>query len=184
MSVYNSQHTGLQIDACTDTYQNATEVQAIVDAAIAEAIVAAKLAMYPIGSIYITTDFVSPATFIGGTWEQIQDTFLLACGETYTAGDTGGEATHTLTINEMPSHRHATSNYNGGGNSAKHATTNAYPHGDSNYWNYNNPGYSSYTGGGLAHNNMPPYLAVYVWKRVADTSESEEPNPEEEQEGE
>jgi len=48
----------------------------------------------------------------------------------------------------MPSHRHATSNYNGGGNSAGHATTNAYPHGDRNYWNYNNPGYSSYTGGG------------------------------------
>ena len=62
--------------------------------------------IYPIGSIYTSTRNVSPATFLGGTWTQIKDTFLLTAGDTYQAGTTGGEATHTLTAQEMPSHAH------------------------------------------------------------------------------
>ena len=59
--------------------------------------------VYPVGSIYMSVNSTSPATLFGGTWTQIQDTFLLAAGSTYAAGATGGEATHTLTENEMPS---------------------------------------------------------------------------------
>ena len=62
--------------------------------------------IYPIGAIYMSVDSTDPGTFIGGTWEQIEDTFLLSAGTTYTAGDTGGEATHTMTVDEMPAHRH------------------------------------------------------------------------------
>lgn len=62
--------------------------------------------IYPIGSIYMSVNNVNPSTVFGGTWEQIKDKFLLACGDTYNNGATGGEATHTLTSDEMPSHNH------------------------------------------------------------------------------
>ena len=61
---------------------------------------------YPVGSIYMSVNSTSPATLFGGTWEQIQDVFLLAAGSTYTAGDTGGSASHTLIVDELPSHVH------------------------------------------------------------------------------
>ena len=54
--------------------------------------------IYPIGSIYMSVNSTNPENFIGGTWERIQDKFLLASGSTYSAGSTGGEATHKLTI--------------------------------------------------------------------------------------
>lgn len=62
--------------------------------------------IYPIGSIYMSVNNVNPSTVFGGTWEQIKDKFLLACGDTYNNGATGGEATHTLTSDEIPSHNH------------------------------------------------------------------------------
>ena len=63
-------------------------------------------AVYPVGSIYMSTNNTSPATLFGGTWEQLKDRFLLGAGDTYTAGNTGGAATHTLTTTEIPSHTH------------------------------------------------------------------------------
>ena len=63
-------------------------------------------AIYPVGSIYMSVASTSPATLFGGTWVQIEDTFLLAAGTNHTAGDTGGEETHTLTTQEMPTHNH------------------------------------------------------------------------------
>ena len=66
----------------------------------------AKLDAHPIGSLYWSKYDTDPSELFGGTWEQIKDTFVLAAGDTYEAGTTGGEATHTLTINEMPSHTH------------------------------------------------------------------------------
>ena len=77
--------------------------------------------LYPVGSIYMSTTNTSPASMFGGTWEQIKDCFLWATGDTtsitytengtsvtklLTAGSRGGEATHTLTANEMPAHNH------------------------------------------------------------------------------
>ncbi len=117
---------------------------------------------YPVGSIYMAVNNINPSNFFGGKWEQIKDRFLLACGSTYNNGATGGEAQHTLTINEMPSHKHTNWTAQGGswaretmccGNTAEH-----------NMADYNN---TSYAGGNQPHNNMPPYLAVYVWKRTA-----------------
>ena len=64
--------------------------------------------VYPVGSIYMSVNNVSPATFIGGTWEQLKDRFLLGAGSSYSAGSTGGAATHTLTTAQMPSHTHTT----------------------------------------------------------------------------
>ena len=57
---------------------------------------------YPVGSIYMSVNSTSPADLFGGTWEQIKDTFLLAAGDTYSAGSTGGETEGWLTIDEIP----------------------------------------------------------------------------------
>ena len=64
---------------------------------------------YPVGSIYMSVNSTSPASLFGGTWEQLKDRFLLGAGDTYTNGSTGGESTHTLTVDEMPSHTHSQS---------------------------------------------------------------------------
>ena len=111
----------------------------------------------------------NPAIIIGfGTWSQLKDRFLLGAGDTYTNGNTGGEATHTLTVNEMPSHNHSITNYY---TIQASGFTNAYgPDKNGNVWNYRNPDAAfkiNNTGGGQAHNNMPPYLVVYMWKRTA-----------------
>lgn len=74
--------------------------------AVREAINNNWLTIYPIGSIYMSVNNVDPSTVFGGTWQQIKDRFLLACGDTYNNGATGGEATHTLNVFEMPVHNH------------------------------------------------------------------------------
>lgn len=123
--------------------------------------------IYPVGSIYMSANNVSPASFIGGTWEQIKDTFLLAAGTTYSAGAKGGEATHTLTVSEMPNHYHvmkvatATSTASDAGWRASGVKAYSSQLANSPTDNITD------VGGNAAHNNMPPYLAVYVWKRTA-----------------
>lgn len=62
--------------------------------------------IYPVGSIYMSVNNVSPSTLFGGTWVQIQDKFLLASGSNHTNGNTGGSDTHTLNANELPAHTH------------------------------------------------------------------------------
>lgn len=68
--------------------------------------------VWPVGSIYMSVNSTNPGTLFGGTWQQIKDRFLLACGSTYANGATGGEATHALTVNEMPTHKHLSGNVN------------------------------------------------------------------------
>ena len=86
--------------------------------------------IYPVGSIYMSAVNTSPSTLFGGTWEQIKDTFLLSAGDTYNAGTTGGEAEHTLTTSEMPSHNHSFTGtaHSHGLNSHTH-TVGAHSHG-------------------------------------------------------
>ena len=63
--------------------------------------------VYPVGSIYWSSNDTDPGTLFGGTWQQIKDMFVLAAGDSYSVNNTGGEKTHTLTIDEMPSHDHS-----------------------------------------------------------------------------
>lgn len=119
--------------------------------------------IYPIGSIYMSVNSTNPKNFIGGTWERIQDKFLLASGSLYSAGSTGGEETHTLTISEMPKHKHGVG-YVGKGANGIYA---GMPGTSTEPTNHNNELFINYAGGDQPHNNMPPYLAVYVWKRTA-----------------
>lgn len=115
--------------------------------------------IYPVGSIYMSVNNTNPSTLFGGTWVQLQNRFLLGAGSSYTAGVTGGSATHTLTIDEMPSHSHGLKNdKTGGSGSAKWVINSSASSGT---------GVITNTGGNQAHNNMPPYLVVYMWKRTA-----------------
>lgn len=121
--------------------------------------------VYPIGSIYMSVNSTSPATLFGGTWQAIKGKFLLgADSDVYKAGNTGGEAAHTLTENEMPSHKHSIWFPNDGGEQSAEI---GYPDTGSKNTYYAEASKTSGTGGGAAHNNMPPYLAVYIWKRTA-----------------
>ena len=131
---------------------------------------------YPVGSIYLSVNDTSPAELFGGTWEQLKDRFLLAAGDTYAAGSTGGEAQHNLTVAEMPSHQHeekiGDQSESQGINVLKRRLKNGTNSGAviEASWKTTGIGESimtNYCGGSEPHNNMPPYLAVYMWKRIA-----------------
>lgn len=192
---YQSKHTGAAIDASVDTTQKILNM------------------IYPVGSIYMSVNNVSPATFIGGTWTALTDRVLIGAGSSYAVNATGGATSHThtsaahthttaghaLTVNEMPSHTHI-------GRLAYKQSGYGYTPGD---WEailstYASPMVCSNrnstdktyldinthriaptdaTGGGASHShgntgsttpgntgsssNLPPYLAVYMWKRTA-----------------
>lgn len=118
--------------------------------------------VYPVGSVYVSVNSTSPATLFGGTWVQIKDKFLLSAGDTYKAGATGGEATHVLTVDEMPRHNHSIDNLNVSGSATPYMTVQAQEK-----KGYGGNVQTSFTGGGQAHNNMPPYIVVYIWQRTA-----------------
>jgi hypothetical protein len=158
--------------------------------------------IYPIGSIYMSTNNVSPQTFLGGSWDRIQDKFLLAAGSSYSAGSTGGAATVKLTANQsgLRNHSHgASGSYSGANFYIRHGksagtdivaagantsvetgvgatwgngiSTQDYSHqidrvniGGSVGVSVNDSGSAE---AAEAHNNMPPYLTVYMWKRTA-----------------
>lgn len=118
--------------------------------------------MYPIGALFLTTSNTDPVALFGfGSWAKVKDRFLLAAGDTYSNGQSGGEAAHTLTIAEMPNHNHTLYDqipvsYSSGGYALAAGSSIGIGTASVNY-----------TGGGSSHNNMPPYLAVNVWQRTA-----------------
>lgn len=117
---------------------------------------------YPVNSIYISYSHTSPAELFGGTWARIEDRFLWGCKSTESIGSTGGESSHTLIVDEIPSHSHP------------FIETNEYSS-TSGGWNApawgpgskNTAAITGFTGGGAAHNNMPPYIQVSIWRRIA-----------------
>ncbi len=133
---------------------------------------------FPVGSIYMSLNNTNPSTYFGGTWVQIKDRFLLGAGSTYTAGNTGGEATHKLSVGELPNHNHKTTTDLGCNGLVLKWDNRAS---GSDYWgakyqegNYMSSGayalnslYTTGTGSNQAHNNMPPYYVVYIWRRTA-----------------
>lgn len=141
------------------------------------------LNIYKIGDIYITTNSENPADRFGGQWEQIQDKFLLCAGSTYSAGTTGGNASH---VHTSASHTHTLSDYGVAKVTftqgyASYASVNAsYTTNWGGTFTYSSRSQSVADGAGLtgrtdyttpgntgSSSNIPPYLAVYVWKRIA-----------------
>ena len=122
------------------------------------------LCYFPIGYIYLSTSNVNPGQFFGGTWEPIKDRFLLLAGDTYKSGQTGGEATYKLTINEIPEHQHSLLNTNPGGYTVSWTSHSA---GAQEGKGFPNNIRTTFAGGNQAHNNMPPYIVVYGWVKVS-----------------
>ena len=120
---------------------------------------------YPVNSIYISYSHTSPAALFGGTWERITNKFLWAVDASGTIGTTGGEQTHTLTVKEMPKHNHGqyVAEKSGGSTSANY-DYNGWSSTGKTVWQGFNTGS---TGGDAAHNNMPPYIQVSIWRRTA-----------------
>lgn len=168
----------------SDTSTNAVQNR-IVKSAIEAAVKTALLSAHPVGSIYCSVESTDPATLFGGTWERIKDRFILAAGEAYAAGSTGGEATHTLTTAEMPTHSHrirlnteSSGGYLPTGGKPKAIKTGETPlsSGASNgtFTDRSQSGDIGFAsdfiyseGGSSAHNNMPPYITAYCWRRTA-----------------
>lgn len=126
-------------------------------------------AKHEIGDILITLNSTSPATrYPGTTWAAIAaGTFLVAAGTGYTAGSTGGEATHTLTQAELPDvYRFPSGTYYYGASLGYPLSqVGLAPLVGTIYNSAVNAG--GKLGDGVAHNNLPPYLAVYMWERTA-----------------
>lgn len=141
-----------------------------ITAAIQQAIQAATPAfdtIYPVGSIYMSVNATSPETLFGGTWVQIEDTFLLAAGSSFAAGTSGGAQSHkhvapigyassnkylgTLNVNGTTEDFDSVGGYN---SVARDAGGTSIPDGIAAYYTQ-------------TVNHMPPYLAVYVWQRTA-----------------
>lgn len=147
--------------------------------------------IYPVGSIYMSVSSTDPATLFGGTWAQIQDTFLLAAGATYAGGTSGGEASHhhgtkghklTAAESGVPAHIHETANsmvvYNNAssvstrmatsGSGTKISLNTALANNLNTYQNTAAAASSAHTHGDTEDTTtLPPYLAVYVWQRTA-----------------
>lgn len=159
-----------------------------VETLIANALKQAKLDAHPVGSYYWSSESTSPADLFGGTWTQITDRFIYAAGSK-SAGATGGEENHTLTAAELAAHGHNVRWWNNAGTTAtaKEWTNNGTTftnvssgiqvYGTSGTWTSppvaaqsgkgDGCGTADQTGGGSAHNNMPPYLVAYCWRRTA-----------------
>lgn len=125
------------------------------------------LSVYPVGSVYLSVNNINPKVLFGGIWEKITDKFLVGAGNLYTLGDTGGSSTHTLTIEEMPAHRHRLT----GRSWAQHTDSPSDLEGlsmISNVGSVDSPldGVSTSVGGNKAFDILPPYVAVNIWKRI------------------
>lgn len=148
--------------------------------------------VYPVGSIYISAnDNFNPNKVFPGTWESFGKGRTLVGVDTsdiefQSSEDTGGEKTHVLTVDELPEHNHSAST----GGAGKHTHTvgyrkrqDTYGKGtlDAMHWNtgtastmetsavanHSHTVTVESTGSGMAHNNMPPYITVRMWKRTA-----------------
>ena len=166
------------LDRTKETPQPIFYSKAEVDKLLKDCKEAAKrealLAANPVGKLWTSDDPTSPASIVGGTWERIKDRFILAAGDTYAAGSTGGEADHTLTIDEMPAHEH-TENMQASNNGiativirGSKGDTSGMSGYEQKDWLENSLRLSTASAGrDVAHNNMPPYIAMYAWKRIA-----------------
>lgn len=137
--------------------------------------------VYPVGSIYLSAGGNSPVTLFGGSWQRLEGKFLLGASDDYPLGTEGGEAQHTLTNEEMPVHTHieqAANSFttaagrsvlvdNGSDNTSSGFKFDLNLHPLAGGWSKGKALETMSAGYGKAHNNLPPYIAVNIWKRLA-----------------
>lgn len=139
--------------------------------------------IYPIGAIYISTSATNPGALFGGKWEAIsQGRFLLGAGSpeantistfgdlrdnsyAFAVNEKGGAYSHLLLTSEMPSHNHQIKTNNDDWNNSSGGGKFGTTYDGANGW-ANNNWYTQNAGGGLTHNNMPPFFVVYMWRRI------------------
>lgn len=151
-----------------DIVQTDSDAEALV-AAVKKALVDT---IYPVGSIYMSVNSTSPATLFGGSWTQIKDRFILAAGSTYAGGATGGAASASIAA-----HKHASgAGLDSSGRITVHNLNGLYSSSVSSGYAYYSSGTKGSTSASICYTSnagaatistLPPYLAVYVWKRTA-----------------
>ena len=142
------------------------------------------LKVYPVGSIYMSVNSTNPKDLFGGTWQQLSNRFLVGVGSNYSNGATGGASSytpkgsvesHTLTTSEIPSHTHSIHCAYTSGSSRRDSDVIVYDGWDMNGYKWTTE-WSGSVGGGGSHSHgftgtaqtiLPPYLAVYMWKRTS-----------------
>lgn len=125
--------------------------------------------LYPIGSIYISVVNTNPKEYFGGTWQSFGSGQVLVGVDTSqtefnTVMKTGGEKTHTLNTDEIPAHQHSLLNTNPGGYTVSWTSHSA---GAQEGKGFPNNIRTTFAGGNQPHNNLQPYITVYMWRRVA-----------------
>jgi hypothetical protein len=121
-------------------------------------------AFLPVGTIIHRYDHNDPNTmYPGTTWVRMVNTFLWGCDANGDVGITGGAKTHTLTLGEMPMHSHSIAVANTASGSLTASNAIRY---NSSATSYNGTAFTNNSGGGQAHNNMPPYTQVSIWRRT------------------
>jgi hypothetical protein len=123
--------------------------------------------LYPVGILVELYSHVSPAELFGGTWTRIENRFLWGTTSGGTIGQTGGAQTHQLTVNEMPSHNHSIAVTGGSTNYGTTRTSIKLASVEHSTSGYADSSTAINSGGGAAHNNMPPYIQVSIWRRTA-----------------
>lgn len=180
LNIYNID----EINALLQNYYDISQMQDVIESVISETLLDK---VYPIGSIYLSINPTSPSVLFGGTWIQIKDRFLLASGELYDSGDVGGSADavvveHTHKQNdhshEAPHSAFVESSQNLGITdkwSVTHTTgssgfvySNLSPTLDRSTHTASTTATNQSTGEDGTDKNMPPYIVVYVWKRISD----------------
>lgn len=128
-------------------------------------------AIYPVGSIYMSVNNVNPGTYLTGTTWEAWGSGRVPVGvdtsqtEFDTVEETGGEKTHALTTSEMPSHMHALNIAGGSTDKASAGVVTGWQANQTKY--YMDSSFIQPNGSGAGHNNLPPYITCYMWKRTA-----------------
>ena len=124
----------------------------------------AFLNAHPVGSLWITASTVNPAEAYGGSWTRIKDKFILAAGDSFAAGTTGGAAAVTLAAENMATKIKIPYGVSASGSRTVISGQQVFLSGTAS-------GYAAFENidgtAGQAFNNMPPYTAKYVWERIA-----------------
>ena len=123
-SIWKENINVIQGSGQTPSSSDNTQLKTAIELMIQNALAQAKLDAHPVGSLYWSSNPTDPSTLFGGTWTRIKDRFVLAAGDTYGNGATGGAVTVKLTESNLPAHTHSMNHNHTGSVSGSVGTTN------------------------------------------------------------